>query len=330
MEYKDYYKILGVEKTASEKEIKKAFRKLATQYHPDKNPNDKTAEAKFKEINEAYEVLKDKEKRQQYDTLGANWNQYQQSGGGFDWGQYAQQGGFDGQSRTYTFRGDPSEFFGGQGGSDEGFSNFFETFFGGQGGGFGGEQFGGFRQRGSRPRRGQDLQAELDITLREAYEGSTRTFEISGKSMRINLKKGSYDGQKLRLKGKGQPGANGAPAGDLYLILRVLPDARFERIGDDLKITVHTDIYKAVLGGKVEIPTMSGFIKISIPQGTNSGKILRIKGKGMPKLKNDKEFGDLLVQILLQTPTNLSDEEEQLFKKLQNLYQEKQPVYSDN
>ncbi len=323
MKYKDYYAILGVDKNASDKEIKKAYRKLAAKYHPDKNPGDKEAEEKFKDINEAFQVLSDPEKRKKYDALGANWEAFEQ--GGFDWSQYAGQGGPGGQGGyTFVFEGDPSEFFGGGGGS--GFSDFFEMFFG-RGARGGADPFEAFmgRQRGAgrqaRARRGQDVQAELPITLEEAYHGSTRTFELDGRKMRIRIKPGAYDGQKLRIKGKGRPGAGGGPAGDLYLILRVQPHPLYRREGDNLIVDKHIDLFTAVLGGKVEVPTMSGPVKVTIPKGTTSGKLLRIRGKGMPKKDRPDEYGDLLVRIHVDMPTDLTPEEEALFRELKEKYE---------
>ncbi|HHB80110.1 MAG TPA: J domain-containing protein [Saprospiraceae bacterium] len=304
MNYKDYYKILGIKKGASEKEIKKAYRKLAKKYHPDNNPDNKASEEKFKEINEAYEVLKDPEKRKQYEELGANWQAYQQGGG--DWKQYTQQNRGGGQ--TFHFEGDPSEFFGGGG---SGFSSFFETFFGQGGGGQHFTQQG--RQRA--PRKGQDVIAKLPITLLEAYQGSKRTFEWRGKKMRITIKPGTIDGQKLRIKGKGEPSPNGGPNGDLFIVMTIEPDARFKRDGDNLLYNANVDLYTAVLGGKTEVPTMTGRVKLTIPKGMESGKVVRLKSKGMPKKNN--QFGDLLVTLNVNLPKDLSPEEEELFKKLQ-------------
>ena len=314
MEYKDYYKILGVDKNATPKDIKKAYRKLAAKYHPDKNPNDKTAEAKFKEINEANEVLSNPEKREKYDTLGANWQAYEQAGG--DWKQYANQQK-NGNGRTYYYEGDPSEFFGDDG---SGFSNFFDAFFGGNSGssGFGRRQ--SARGRGSF--QGGDIEAELPITLLEAYEGSKRTFELNGQKLRITVKPGSYDGKKLKIKGKGQPGVNGGSPGDLYIVLRVQNDMRFQRKGNDLIIKKSIDLYTALLGGKIEIPTINGIVNMNVPRGTQNGKTLRLKGKGMP-VYNSKSFGDLLAQIEVVLPKSLSKEEEELFKRLQTLATQK-------
>lgn len=318
MEYKDYYDILGVDKEASAKEIKKAYRKLAAKYHPDKNPGDKKAEQKFKEINEANEVLSNPDKRKKYDTLGANWNAYQQDGG-FDWSQFGQGNSFgQGGRQTFVFEGDPSDFFSGQGGS--GFSSFFEAFFGNH---FGGEDpFTRFQQQSRRKNRsvsGRDLQAEMKISLKEAYQGSSRTFTLNGQNLRIQIKQGAYDGQKLRLKGKGEPGPHGSAAGDLYLVLRMEPHADYHRSDNDLYYVKKLDLYTAILGGKTEIPTLSGSLKMNIPAGTDSGKTLRLKGKGMPKYGKPNQYGDLLVKIVVELPKHLNAKEKELFEQLQKL-----------
>lgn len=308
MKYKDYYKILGVSKDASQKDIKKAYRKLASKYHPDKNSGDKAAEEKFKEINEANEVLSDPEKRKKYDVLGENWTAYQQGGG--DWEQYANRGRGrrgPGGGQTFHFEGDPSEFFG-----SGGHSSFFDMFFG-EGAGRGGQ---GRRRQAAF--RGRDVEAEMPITLLEAYQGSKRTFELGGKKMRITIKPGAYDGQRLRLKGKGQPGVNGGPAGDLYIVLKLQPDPRFRREGDNLVVEKKIDLYTAILGGKVEVPTMSGSVKLTVPKGSESGKTLRLRGKGMPKY-GKTSHGDLLVKLNVTMPKNLTAEEERLFQQLREL-----------
>jgi curved DNA-binding protein len=313
MQYKDYYEVLGVAKDASGKDIKRAYRKLAAKYHPDKNPGDEKAEERFKEINEAYQVLSDPEKRKKYDKLGANWEAYEQ--GGFDWSQFAgAQGG--GGGRTYTFTGDDAS----------GFSEFFRMFF--QGGADPFESFGGGGQRQRRAFKGRDLRGEMEITLREAYEGSARTFELNGQKLRIRIKPGAYDGQQLRLAGKGEPGVNGGPAGDLYLELRVLPDPRFERDGDNLIYQAETDLYTAVLGGKIRVPTMTGSVKVTIPKGTSSGKTLRLRGKGMPVYGKTDQYGDLLVNVNVMMPKNLTAEEERLFEELRALRESKQAAYA--
>ncbi len=316
MDYKDYYKILGVSKNATEEEIKKAYKKLAMKHHPDRNKEDEQAEARFKEISEAYTVLSDSEKRELYDKLGANWQAYQQGGGDqFDWSQFGGNPfGSGGGHRTFTFEGDPSSFF-----EDSGFSDFFGHFFSG---GFqgGSESFG--RSSGTRHAyhgQGRDANAELQISLEDAYHGASKTFEWNDERLRVKIKPGVKDGQRLRLKGKGYPSYNGAPRGDLYLILKIAPHPRFEREGDHLITEQSVDLYTAVLGGKMSIPTLSGELLVNIPKGTSSGKTFRLKGKGMPKNAQANSFGDLLVRIQISTPTNLSEEQEKLFMQLRNL-----------
>jgi len=300
MEYKDYYKILGVSKSASKEEIKKAFRKLAVKYHPDKNPGDKTAEAKFKEMNEANEVLSDPEKRKKYDELGSNWNRYQQ-GGGFDWSSYKQQ-----QGNTGGFQTDFGDLFGGGGGG--GFSDFFESFFGG----------GGSTKRSASRRayKGRDMQAELPITLEDAFNGAEKVFEINGQTIKLKIKPGVPDGHQLKLTGKGYAGQGGGGNGDLLLTITINKHPVYERKGDDLYMNHPLDIYTAVLGGSIEIKTLKGQIKLTIPKETDSGKTFRLKNLGMPKYGKESHFGDLYVKVELQTPKNLSKEELKLFKEL--------------
>ncbi len=299
MNYKDYYKILGVSKNATQDEIKKAYRKLAVKYHPDKNPNDKKAEDRFKEIGEAFEVLKDPEKRKKYDHLGANWKQYQNAdpGGGYNYSRRS--------SGAESFFSDGS-FFGG--GGD--FSDFFNAFFGDMGGGF---------QR-TRPQptaqKGNDLKATMEITLNEAYHGASRILNVDGKKLRISTKPGAYHGQELRIKGKGSQGVNGGPRGDIYINIKVTPNSTFTRNGNDLLTDVKVDLYTAILGGKIEIPTLTGKINISIPKGTQNGRKMRVKGKGMPVYGKDGAYGDLIVNIYVEIPQNLTAEEVKLFEKL--------------
>lgn len=301
MNYKDYYKILGVDKDASQKDIKKAYRKLAAKYHPDKNPDNKQAEEKFKEINEANEVLSNSEKREKYDALGSNWEAYQNTGD--DWRQYTN------QSRDSQFHG--------QGPSGEDFSSFFETFFGG---GRSGSSYRGQRQATF---TGGDIQAELPITLLEAYQGSKRTFEINNEKLRITIKPGAYDGQQLKVKGKGQPSVNGGARGDLYIVLVLQPDFRFDRMGDNLIYEIKVDLYTAILGGKIEIPTMSSAVKMTIPKGVDIEKTFRLKGKGMPKYSNPKQHGDLLVKLKIELPKKLTQEEKTLFEQLNEIRENK-------
>lgn len=316
MEYKDYYKVLGVDKSASQEEIKKAYRKLAVKYHPDKNKGDKAAEEKFKEISEANNVLGDPVKRKQYDQLGANWNQYRQAGGdpgGFDWGQYSRQYGGAGQT-GYGFEGDFGDFFGSTGGpgAGGGFSDFFQNIFGGGfAGGARGARTGGFK--------GQDLQASLEISLEEAYSGTTRAFSLNGQQLRIKLKPGIEHGQTLKLKGKGSPAPQGGQPGDLFLTIQVADHPQFKREGKDIRTEVAVDIYSAVLGGKVTVPTLSGPVKLSLPPRTPNEKVLRLKGKGMPVYGKQGQFGDLYVKVKAELPQELTAEEEALFRQLQNL-----------
>lgn len=311
MEYRDYYQILGVDKKASADEIKKAFRKLAVKYHPDKNPDDKEAENKFKEINEAYEVLGDAEKRKKYDTLGENWNRYQHAGAGAGGGNPFQ--GFGGGGgQNYYYEGDMNDFFGSGGsagaGAGSGFSDFFEAFFGGR----------GRTQQRSKARKGQDLEALMEISLEEAYKGTSRLLHLDTEKLRITTKPGAYDGQLLRIKGKGGKGTSGAHAGDLYVRIKVNPDNRYQRSGDDLYMNHDIDLYTAVLGGETIIDTFSGKIKLKVTPGTQNGKQVRLKGKGMPVYGKD-QFGDLYVYYQVQIPEKLSDQQRALFEQLKKL-----------
>ncbi len=305
MDYKDYYKILGVDKKASPAEIKKAYRSLAKKYHPDKNKGDTAAEDKFKDVSEAYEVLSDEEKRKQYDQLGSNWKQYQQAGYGGQGGGYGGRpgGGFRG------FEADPDMFGGG-------FSDFFQQFFSGGGGGGFGQQAGS--RRGQAP-KGHDYEAEMDITLQEAYTGTSRLLNLQNQQLRITTKPGVADGQVLRIKGKGAPAAGGGIPGDLYIKVLVKPDPDFERSGNDLHTTLPIDMYTAILGGDAQVKTMSGTIKIKIPAGTQNDKTLRLRAKGMPVYGKPDQHGDLYVKINVQLPTQVSSEERELLEKLRDM-----------
>ena len=307
MEFKDYYKILGVDKSATQDEIKKAYRKLAMKYHPDRNPDNKSAEEKFKEITEANEVLSDPEKRKKYDTLGANWKQYQNQGQGFE-DFYSHFGsGRRGGGGTYEFSGNLGDLFGNLGG----FSDFFESFFGG-----GASDFGAKSGRRSR-RKGADLEATLYITLEDAFHGATKDVLIGGKKIRLKIVPGTKDGKKLRLKGLGAIGSNGGEKGDLYLTIKIEKHPYFEVSGSDLYYDLYVDLYTAVLGGKKQIRALNGkTVSINIPEGSDSGKILRLKGLGFRTAENSNSFGDLLVRIKVEIPKNLNKEEKELFKKL--------------
>lgn len=298
MEYKDYYKVLGVERSASQDAIKKVYRKLAVKYHPDKNPGDKAAEEKFKEISEAYQVLGNEESRKKYDELGVNWKQYENMGYG---GQ-----GFQ------SFGGQGFEGFGGSG-----FSDFFDMFFGGQRGGFDFGDMGGFgggRRGRSRVMKGQDLTASIDMTLREAYSGSQRMFSVGGDTIKINIKPGVVDGQTLRVKGKGHPGINGGVNGDLLIKINILQDPVYKRDGDDLTRTVNVDVYTAILGGKIEIDTMKGNVSVPVKPQTQNNSLLRLKGLGMPHYGKESN-GSLLLKVQLMLPDHFSDKELELIKK---------------
>ena len=301
VQYKDYYKTLGVAKTASTKEIKSAYRKLARQWHPDVNPTKKKeAEEKFKEISEAYEVLSDAQKRKTYDSLGSDWQQRARDfqGGGVRYGAPPGDGGVQ-----FDF-GDLGE---------GGFSEFFQSIFGGMG-----RQGGGFSPRARRS-RGADLESEIELTLRDAYSGGKRHLSLpNGKSLEVQVPAGVRDGQRIRLAGQGEPGSGGGQNGDLYLVVRIAPDATFRREGDDLYVEQPTSMYTLVLGGEVTVPTMTGRIKVKVPAGSQNGRKLRIPGKGMPKLRGTGH-GDLYVTLVAQVPTNLSERQRELFRELADL-----------
>ncbi len=318
MEFKDYYKILGVSPDATEKDIKKAFRRLARKYHPDVNPNDPKAEERFKEINEAYEVLSDPEKRKKYDQMRQQYEAWQRAGrpgGQFDWGRWAAGGtqGPGGVHVSYVGPEDLGDLFGDLGGFG-GFSDFFEQIFGG----------GATRartQRRPRPRKGRDIEQPIQITLEEAFHGSTRRLlREDGSAIEVRIPRGIDTGKRIRVRGEGMPGVAGGEPGDLYLRVEVLPHPVFERRGDDLYVKVPVDLYTAVLGGEVEVPTIEGKrILLKIPPGTQNGKIFRLRGKGMPKLKKPDERGDLYAEVVIRIPTHLTPEERRLFEQLREL-----------
>ncbi len=328
MNYKDYYKILGVDRNASQEEIKKKYRKLAAKYHPDKNPDDPTAEKKFKDLGEAYEVLKDPEKRKLYDKVGSDWKRYQQSGGqnhDFDWSRYANQGQ---QGRQYRTNINFEDIFGRQGESGAGgFSSFFETLFGG------GEQFGGARRQqkqqqqrrastGSRRAKAATMDQEhvVSISLKEAYEGTEKQFRINGEKVKVKIPAGIQDGKRLKLKGKGAGSSTltGSKRGDLYLKIRIRDEGGYQLKGKDIYYDHPVDLYTAVLGGETKVPTLSGNIKLNIPAGTSGGKLFRLKGYGMHEMKNG-EKGDFYVRTNIDIPENLTEKEKELFKKLSDI-----------
>ncbi len=301
MEYKDYYKILGVAKGADDKEIKKAYRRLARQYHPDVNPGDKAAEARFKEINEAYEVLSDPEKRRKYDELGQSYQHWQQAGGpgGFNWAQWTTTAGPGGTRVEY---GDLNDLFG-----RGGFSDFFEAIFGGMG--MAGTQAG-------TAARSRDLEHEVEITLEEAYRGAQRIIEVDGRRLEVKIPPGVKTGSRVRVAGEAPTGGiRGGPRGDLYLRIKVLPHPTFERRDDDLYCEVPVDLFVALLGGEARVPTLSGSVALRIPAGTQSGRTFRLAGQGMPKLRSPQERGDLYVKTRVMLPERLSEREQKLVRE---------------
>ncbi|MDD3313351.1 DnaJ C-terminal domain-containing protein [Pseudodesulfovibrio sp.] len=319
MEYKDYYKLLGVSRSATKDEIGKAFKKLARKYHPDLNPNDKAAEAKFKEINEAYEVLKDEKKRKLYDQFGSNWEHGQ---------NFQPPPGYE----NVNFGG------GGFSGGPGGFSDFFETIFGGGGGGgnfrggfssggFGDAGFGGGGGYRQRPRRGADSEATYELTLDEAYRGGTKSITLqeqaagadgiprmNTKTLEVKVPAGIKDGQKIRLAGQGNPGMSGGPRGDLYLKIKLLPHHLFKVSDSDVILDLPLAPWEAVLGATLRVPTLDGAVEMKIPPGMGSGKKLRIKGKG---LGSGHKRGDQFVRVMIQAPDRLTGDERRLWEELQ-------------
>ena len=324
MEFKDYYATLGVSKTATGKEIKQAFRKLARRHHPDVNPGDKAAERRFKEFSEAYEVLADPDKRRKYDELGANWRMYEQaqqtgagpfSGpGGGSW--RVDFGGGPGGFRTMTEE-EARDLFG----NEDPFSDFFKTFFGG-GGPRGRGQ--GRTGRTGGPRGGRDLEEKLELTLEEASRGVTRRLSIRtdghARTVDVRIPAGVREGSRVRVAGEGGPGVGGGPAGDLFLRVRLRQDPRFERDGQDLKTHATVPLTTAVLGGEVEVPTIGGgTLRLRIPPTTQQGQVFRLRGQGMPALGKPSDRGDLYVTADVQLPQSLTAEERQHFEALAGL-----------
>ncbi len=323
MDYKDYYRTLQIDKKASAKEIKKSFRKLARKYHPDVNPDDVTAENKFKDINEAYEVLSDPDKRKKYDRFGSEWQQFERGGGraqDFDWSHWSPRSG--GSAQTRTMSQEELEQLFGQGGAGGfgGFSDFFETLFGGSGqprtssSGFGFNT----RQDFSQPQyqRGQNIDHEIEITLEEAFHGTTRSLQWEdGRTIEAKIPKGVDNGSKVRLSGLGEPGMGSSAAGDLYLNIKISPHQQFERDGDDLKITVRVDLFTALLGGNIEVNAIDRRVKLSIPPETANEKLFRLHGLGMPKLREQDVRGDLYAKVKIAIPQGLSEEEKSLVRK---------------
>jgi curved DNA-binding protein len=308
MDFIDYYKTLEIDKSASQADIKKAYRKLARKLHPDLNPNDKTAQHKFQQINEANEVLSDPEKRKKYDQYGKDWQhadafeqsrqQQQQAGGGF--------GGFGG-GRSYTS--------GGQGFDDSQFSDFFESMFGGGGGGF--RQGGG--QRRTTQFKGQDMNATLRLNLTDTLKNQKQTISIGEKKIRLTIPAGVEDGQTIRIKGYGGEGMNGGPKGDLFITFEILNDTSFKRLESDLYTQQEISLYTALLGGEITVDTLDGKVKLKVKPETQNDTKVKLKGKGLPKYKKDGQYGDLYITYKITMPTKLSKEEKELFTQLSKL-----------
>jgi DnaJ-class molecular chaperone len=324
MEFKDYYATLGVSKTASDKELKQAYRKLARKHHPDVNPGDKAAETKFKEINEAYEVLGDAEKRRKYDELGANWRMYEQAeaqggpnpfaGGGF---RTSGPGGFHtmSQEEMVAMFGDQNPF-----------SDFFTTFFGGDfnAPGTGAPPRSGGGRGRARQRPGRDVEHEIELTLEDAYHGSTRRLSLThgghARTVDVRIPPGVTDGSRVRVAGEGELGQGGAAAGNLYLRVRLIPHPTFERKGRDLYVKVPVPVTTAVLGGEAEVPTLAGKpARLKIPPTTQNGQVFRLKGYGMPAVGKPEEKGDAYARVDVQLPTTLSPAAREHYEALAKL-----------
>ena len=306
MAFIDYYKILGVDKSASEKDIKNAYRKLARKHHPDLNPNDPEANKKFQQLNEANEVLSDPENRKKYDQYGENWQHaeaYEQA----KQQQSRQQQSYTGGSGGHGF--DYEDF--GQGGGD--FSEFFQSMFGGAAGGAGSSRGGRGRQGGY---RGQDYNAELHLSLHDVAESNKQTLTVNGKNIRITIPAGVENGQTIKITGHGGPGANGGPAGDLFITFQVANDTNFKREGSNLYAIVKLNLYTAILGGEITADTLTGKVKLKVKPETQNGTKVKLKGKGMPVYKKDGEFGDLYLTYEIELPTNLTEKQKQLFEEL--------------
>jgi len=332
MEFKDYYSTLGVPKTATEKELKQAYRKLARKHHPDVNPGDKGAEAKFKEINEAYEVLGDTDKRRKYDELGANWRMYEQAqqqgqpfpGGGspFGGGGFGGFGGGEGGAWTINMGGpggartmsedEMRDMFG----DADPFSDFFKTFFGGAGAGEGR----GRQGRSPRSIKGRDIESEAELTLEEAYHGAMRRVAITdgghARSIDVRIPAGVKDGSRVRAAGEGEGGSSGGASGDLFLRVKIKPHPVFERKGDDLYTKVALPVTTAVLGGEAQVPTITGSVRLKVPETTQPGQIFRLKGHGMPVVNKPDVKGDLYATADVQLPRSLTKEQRAAWEQI--------------
>lgn len=287
----DYYKVLGVARNATADEIKKAYRALARKLHPDLNPNDKDAQKKFQELNEAYQVLSDKEKRAKYDQYGENWEH------GKEYEEYRR-----------TRQQQDSQAYQSGGFQGEDYSDFFQSMFG--------SGFGNSARYSSGKFKGQDISGEVSLSLQDAAQTHQQTFEVNGKKVRITIPAGVHDGQQIRLKGYGAQGINGGPNGDLYITFVVLPDPQFKREGDNLRTKVKLDLYTALLGGEVAVGTLEGKVKLKVKPETPNGSTVRLKGKGFPKYKNEGQFGDLFVTFEVVLPKDLSERQKELLKQM--------------
>lgn len=313
MEFKDYYKILGVGKNASQDEIKKQYKKLLLKYHPDKNPNDSSAEGKFKEVAEAYEVLSDPEKRGKYDNLGSSWNNFSQSGRSaedFDWSQWFASQQQQRKARSQSSNREFGDMFGGGG---AGVSDFFEKIFGG---GFSGRS--SYRQT---PKRGKDYHTDIEISLEQAFKGASVMLSIDSQKIDVKIHPGIIDRQTLKISKKGYPGANGGQRGDLIITVHVKDHKRVERKNDDLYVDVPLDLYTAILGGETKISTFSGKLNLKILPGTEQGKVVKLSGQGMPRYNLPTKRGDLYVKFNINIPKDLTDKEKELFAELKKLRQ---------
>jgi curved DNA-binding protein len=300
VDYQDYYKVLGIDRKASQEEVKRAYRKLAMKYHPDRNPGNKASEEKFKQINEAYEVLGDEKKRSHYDQLGASYNQWQATGGqgNFNWADWFMQSA--GRGRTQVDVGNLDDLFG-----TGGFSDFFTTIFGG---------FGGASHTQTHPTaRPRSYDQPTSISLSEAYQGTSRMIQIENRRVEVKIPPGAKTGTRVRVAGV-VPG--NSQNSDLYLVIDVSPDTKFERKGDDLYCESSVDLFTAVLGGQVSVSTLAGNVLLTVPPGTQPGQTFRLAGKGMPKLRSHNEYGDLYVRLKIQIPRNLTASQRELFEKL--------------
>ena len=296
MKFVDYYKILGIDKTANDKDIKKAYRKLARKYHPDLNPDNKEAEKKFKEVNEANEVLSNPENRKKYDKYGKDWKHSD----AFEKAKQQQQS--QQQSRSYS----------GTGGSysEQDFSDFFESMFGGSR---------SYSKQRSRQFKGQDFNAELHLNIKDVYQSHKQVLTVNGSKIRLTIPAGIADGQTIKIKGKGGKGVNGGPNGDLYIKFSIKNTTQFKRDGNNLYTSVALDLYTALLGGEITVDTFKGKVKLKIAPGTAQGTKVKLKGKGFPVYKKEGVFGDLIITYTIKIPTKLSKKEIELFKELQKI-----------